>query len=149
MRRALLSAFGPPGAENAPRSLDAATVRLAESFWQLIPPRAQRRLQEVLAAAALPDYDQLVEAAHQSGRRVGLFLAGDFGTAARALLGEVGARADLVTQPGGLLRYCHEIPALADLLRLAVSPEYAQARWHPVAPTTQRGTISSSRFSIV
>jgi hypothetical protein len=80
---------------------------------------------------------------------VGLFLAGDFAVAARALLLERGAPVEGLSASGGLRAACIEHPALADLLRLAVSPEYADGRWHPVAPASQRGSISSSRFSIV
>jgi hypothetical protein len=81
---------------------------------------------------------------------VGLFLAGDFGTAARALLSERRVSLQLLGDPHSLAPLCSELPDLADLLRLAVSPEYAEARWHPVAPASQRGTMSSSgRFSLV
>ena len=114
VRRALLSAFGPPAGDQGALSLDATSARLAESFWQLIPPRAQRRLRE-LCQGDVPEADALVDAAHQSGRRVGLFLAGDFGAAARALLGELAVRPEALAQAGGLARYCHELPQLADL----------------------------------
>ncbi len=143
---ALHGAFGPP---EYGRALDQASGRLAESFWQLIPQRLQRRLQELLGAGPLPDHDEIMERALQSGRRVGFFLAGDFSTAARALLSERAMNPDALIGPGGLERACAQIPALADLARLAVSPEYADARWHPVAPASQRGSMSSSRFSIV
>ena len=143
---ALHGAFGPP---EYGRALDQASGRLAESFWQLIPQRLQRRLQELLGAGPLPDHDEIIERALQSGRRVGLFLAGDFSTAARALLSERAMSTDALIGPGALERACAQLPALADLCRLAVSPEYAESRWHPVAPASQRGTMSSSRFSIV
>ena len=146
LRRALASAFGPPEIRS---SLDAESSRLAEQFWQLIPPRVQRRLQELLSATEVPEYEELVAPAHQSGRRVGLFLAGDFATAARAVFDEFSLRVEGASASGGLRRYCQDLPALADLLRLAVSPEYADARWQPVAPASQRGSKSSSRFSIV
>jgi tetratricopeptide (TPR) repeat protein len=143
---AMLGAFGPPERGSA---LDQDSGRLAEQFWQLIPQRTQRRLQELLGAGPFPDYEAMLERGHQCGRRVGLFLAGDFGTAARALLAERGVDLRAAQASGGLRRACAEIPPLADLLRLAVSPEYADARWHPVAPSSTRGTMSSSRFRIV
>jgi hypothetical protein len=146
LRRALVSAFGPSDIRS---SLDAASGKLAESFWQIIPPRTQRRLQEILAAGEFPEYEALAAASHQSGRRVGLFLAGDFAVAARALAAELAFPAESLSSAGGLAARCRIVPELADLLRLAVSPEYADARWHPVAPASTRGTISSSRFSIV
>lgn len=142
---ALRAAFGAP---EMGRRVDARVARLAESFWQLVPARAQRRLQEVLGAAAIPEYEELVARAHQSGRRVGMFLAGDFAFAARTLLAESAHRTDEPPSLATLRGLCEAVPALSDLLRLAVSPEYAAARWHSVTPAPPRGTISSGRFSL-
>ncbi|HEY3818604.1 MAG TPA: hypothetical protein VGL81_15625 [Polyangiaceae bacterium] len=140
---AMRAAFGPP---ELGRHVDARAARLAESFWQIVPARTQRRLQELLGASSVAEYEDLVARAHQSGRRVGLFLSGDFASAARALLAELGvAEAPSLASLRGL---CENVPALADLLRLAVSPEYASARWHVVAPSAPRGTSSSGRFSL-
>jgi hypothetical protein len=133
--RAILGAFGPT---ELGRGLDTAGGRLAQGFWQTIPQRTQRRLKDLLATAHAHDFDPLLAAARQTGRRVGLFLTGDFGHVASALLREhkvdpAEARAD-----GGLVRLCNEHPPLADLLRLAVSPEYADARWRAVAQAPPR-----------
>ncbi|MGH7296892.1 MAG: hypothetical protein ACRELB_18275, partial [Polyangiaceae bacterium] len=76
---AVRAAFGPP---DIGRRVDARAARLAESFWQIIPARTQRRLQELLGAAEVAEYEVLVARAHQSGRRVGMFLGGDFAVAA-------------------------------------------------------------------
>ena len=35
---------------------------------------------------------------------------------------------------------------LADLLRLAVSPEYADARWHAEPPGSRQATLSSKGY---
>ncbi|HEY5242578.1 MAG TPA: hypothetical protein VIJ22_13960, partial [Polyangiaceae bacterium] len=96
--------------------------------------------------AGVAEYEELVARAHQSGRRVGFFLSADFASASRTLLAELG----IVEAPSlaSLRGLCEEVPALADLLRLAVSPEYANARWHVVAPNAPRGTSSSGRFSL-
>jgi tetratricopeptide (TPR) repeat protein len=142
---AMLAAFGSP---DAGRRLDARTARLAESFWQIVPARTQRRLQELLGTATRVEYEELLGRAHQSGRRVGLFLAGDFGCAARSLLAESGMRAGQDPTLGDLRRLCQQLPALADLLGLAVSPEYASARWQSIASAAPRGTLSSGRFSL-
>ncbi len=142
---ALRAAFGAP---EMGRRVDARVARLAESFWQIVPARGQRRLQEVLGSAQVPEYEELVERAHQSGRRVGMFLAGDFAFAARTLLAESSHRAAETPSLVSLRGLCEAEPALADLLRLAVSPEYAAARWHSVTPAPPRGTISSGRFSL-
>jgi hypothetical protein len=142
---AMLAAFGSP--DTGPR-LDARTARLAESFWQIVPARTQRRLQELLGTAARVEYEELLARAHQSGRRIGLFLSGDFACAARSLLAESGMRTVQEPSVGDLRRLCQQLPSLADLLTLAVSPEYASARWRSIASAAPRGTISSGRFSL-
>ncbi|MGH7270999.1 MAG: hypothetical protein ACREJ3_11265, partial [Polyangiaceae bacterium] len=124
---------------------DARAARLAQSFWQSVPPRTQRRLQQNLAKAPLGAYEDLVVRARQSCARTGMFLAGDFGCAARWLLAEeVGAARASELSLSGLRAQCSEHPMLADLLCLAVSPEYAGARWHP-APS---GSASSGRLRL-
>jgi hypothetical protein len=91
-----------------------------------------------------------MERARQSGRRTGFFLTGDFGHAATALLNEIGGIDPAELQAsGGLAKYCQALPDLADLLRLAVRPEYADARWHPIPPASQRASLPSSRFRIL
>ncbi len=139
-------AFGPP---ETGRRVDARAARLAESFWQLVPARVQRRLQELLGSGGVVTYEDLVARAHQAGRRVGLFLAGDFAYAVRVVLAESSSRLGLPAPTlATLSALCESLPAVADLLRVAVSPEYAQARWHAVAPAGPRGTMSSGRFSL-
>ena len=46
--------------------------------------------------------------------------------------------ASLLAQPGGLAKLCADLPSLADLFRLAVRPEYADARWHLPSPQSSR-----------
>jgi hypothetical protein len=143
---AIGAAFGPP---EIGRRVDAHAARLAQSFWQTVPARTQRRLQELLAAEPFPDQVELAARATQSGRRVGMFLSGDFAWAARQLVAEVRTAAGPALSLDTLRSLCEELPSLADLLRLAVSPEYAEARWHVVAPASQRGMISSGKFKFV
>jgi cellulose synthase operon protein C len=142
---AIRAAFGPP---ELGRRVDAQAARLAQSFWQTVPARTQRRLQELLGGGNLPDHPELVARAEQSGRRVGMFLGGDFGWAARQLVAEAPLLAGMPPSLDSLRALCDSLSPLADLLRLAVSPEYAEARWHVVAPGPQRGMISSGRFSL-
>jgi hypothetical protein len=146
---AMRAAFGPP---EIGRRVDAHAARLAQSFWQTVPARTQRRLQELLGGGLFPDHAALVARAEQSGRRVGMFLAGDFAWAARQLLADsAGARAGeraAALSLASLRSLCDEVPELGDLVRLAVSPEYAEARWHVVAPASQRGILSSGRYSL-
>jgi tetratricopeptide (TPR) repeat protein len=142
---ALRAAFGSP---EIGRRVDAHAARMAESFWQIVPARAQRRLQELLGSGGFGEYEDLVGRAQQSGRRVGMFLAGDFACAARVVVAESAPHLEASLSTQNLRQLCDELPALADLARLAVSREYADARWHVVAPPTQRGTMPSGRFSL-
>ncbi len=143
---AMRAAFGPP---EIGRRVDAHAARLAQSFWQTVPARTQRRLQELLGNGNLPDHQELAARAQQSGRRVGMFLAGDFAWAARQILSESEPSPGALTvlSLDTLRPLCEELPMLADLLRLAVSPEYAAARWHVLASPSQRGMLASGRFS--
>ncbi len=142
---ALRAAFGTP---EIGRRVDVHAARMAESFWQIVPARAQRRLQELLGSGSFAEYDELVSRAHQSGRRVGMFLAGDFACAARVVVAEMAPHLEPSLSTANLRSLCDELPALADLVRLAISREYADARWHVVAPPSQRGTMPSGRFSL-
>ena len=63
----------------------------------------------------------------------------DFAHAARTIIGEHPAvDAEELVRPGGLAKLCALLPALADLFRLAVRPEYADARWHVPTPQSAR-----------
>jgi tetratricopeptide (TPR) repeat protein len=132
--QALLVSFGP--ADGA-RSVDREASRLAEQFWNTVPPRVQRKLKELLAGTGAQDFDGVLAAARQSARRVGFFVAGDFGFAARKLLADRKVDPDAAVGDG-LRVLCAEHAPLADLFRLAVSAEYADARWRPITPNTQR-----------
>ena len=132
---ALVGAFGPPGSSDA---LDPASGPLAGAFVQTVPASNQARLREILDQARDIDFALLLEHARQSGRRTGLFLAGDFGVAARALVADLGRDPDELDAPGGLEQLCQDLPSLADLLSFALSPEYAEARWEPGAISSRR-----------
>lgn len=139
---ALLTAFGPT--EHGARPQGPAAP-MAESFWQFLPPRTQRRMQRLLGAGGVPEYDELVASARQSARRVGMFLAGDFGYAARVTVAECAPDVRLASA-SELRQACEKTPQLADLLRLAVSPEYASARWYD--GDAAGGRSPSGRFSL-
>lgn len=139
----LLVAFGPP----APVQLDRANARLAETLWQTLAPRSQRRLKDVLADSRAATWEVVAERARQSGRRIGMFLTGDFGHAARAVVRESGGDVGELERPGGLAKLCMKLPSLADLFRLAVRPEYADARWHVPTPASMR--LASGRTTKV
>lgn len=131
----LQGAFGPPGIV----TVDRKDANLADMLWQTLAPRTQRRLKELLGSEEATPFELVAERAKQSGRRVGMFLTGDFGHAARATLQDFPqADAQEIERPGGLEKLAKQLPALADLLRLAIRPEYADARWHQPSQATQR-----------
>jgi hypothetical protein len=144
---AIVAAFGPP---EASRSMGLGRGHLPEALWQALPARTQRRLQAMLATVRHYDLDEAVERMRQAGRRVGLFLAGDFGFAGRLLLAEKigstgGEPPTLVGQ--SLSQICALHPSILDLFRLAISPEYADARWRPGSPSSyNRLRVASGRF---
>jgi tetratricopeptide (TPR) repeat protein len=131
--RAAVAALGAAFGVTFDRDVTSHAALLAESFWQLVPARSQRRLQQLLGTGPLPEYEELVAQAMHVGRRVAMFLAGDFGYAARDLLAHDPSRSSQNPTLYDLRALCEGEPLMADLFRLAISPEYAQARWH-VAP---------------
>ncbi|HQY61710.1 MAG TPA: hypothetical protein PK141_09985 [Polyangiaceae bacterium] len=124
--RAMLGAFGPSvGA----LSIDRHTAELGEALWQTLPARAQRRLTDLLAQATLASFDEVYASARLASLRVGLFVSGDFRQAVRAVLVMVGQDPRLADSPGAVMDLTSELPALADLYRLALRIEYADARF--------------------
>jgi hypothetical protein len=147
---ALLAAFGPP---ESSRSVARGSGHLAEALWQSLPARTQRRLQTMLASVSREDFEPAVQRVRLAGHRVGLFLTGDFGVVGRALMldapGGVGSGpATLVGQ--SLREVCANdarYPGVLDLFHLAVSSEYADARWRVASPSSSpRLKASSGRF---
>jgi hypothetical protein len=138
--QAMLAAFGPP--EHG-RGVGAEVGRLAASLWQSIPRAAQRRLGELLGHAP-PTFEVVLEGARQVARRGGLYLSGDITAAVRATLAETGEAEQLRSRgPTELGEVAASHPTIADLVRLATSPEFAEARWrHP--QTGHRRTPSGS-----
>ena len=136
---ALLAAFGPAGSG---RALEAQASRLVEALWTTMPARAQRRVQEILMSAD-PELAPILERTQQTTRRVGLFLAGDFESCVRTIAADAGiGEEELAT--GSLETLCAR-PIVADLLRLAVRPEYADARFRPLPEGPAR---PSGKFAV-
>jgi hypothetical protein len=141
---AMVAAFGPP---EASRTLALGKGHLAEALWQALPGRTQRRLQTLLATIGQKDLDETLERTRQAERRVGMFLTGDFGFSVRLLLAEGLGSADSEPSPRSLRQLCAIHPSILDLFRLAVSPEYADARWRPGSPSSHsRLRVASGRF---
>jgi cellulose synthase operon protein C len=123
--QALLSAFGPP---DHGRSASPDASRLAATLWQSIPRAAQRRLGELLGQSP-PAFEAALEGARQVARRGGLYLSGDLGAAVRTTLAEIGEAQVVSGSSPDLASICQQHSKVADLFRLATSPEFAEARW--------------------
>lgn len=125
---ALQAAFGPV---NANVKTDAAVARLGQDLWQLVNPRADRRLREIFSDGAATTHDVALDGARRAARRAGLFACGDLPTALRLLIAELGISLDVpLTAPDGLERACTQHPEIAEIVRLATRSEYAEARWN-------------------
>jgi tetratricopeptide (TPR) repeat protein len=139
--RAVMGAFGPP---ESSRSMDRESGRLAEALWHVLPPRTQRKLQAMLTTVQLDDFEAVPARSLRCVERVGLFLAGDFEASVRSVLGE---RSRASGGPPPDLRQidwcavCRDDPTIRDLFFFALSPEYAEARWH--APSSESRRASS------
>ncbi len=141
---ALVAAFGPLDA--SPRG-NRAVVRLEQSLWQLIPPRAERRLREICAHPDGFTYEAALKSTRQAMRRAGLFASGSLATAVREIASQTGYDlSPLRAAPDGLERACLENPAIADLVRLAIRTEYAEARWLPPRAESQGPESRRSRY---
>ncbi|WP_437967281.1 hypothetical protein WMF04_48350 [Sorangium sp. So ce260] len=145
---AIVAAFGPLEATAHSTRGNPAVVRLEQNLWQLIPPRAERRLREICDSASKMTYEAAVKTTRIAMRRAGLFAAGNLATAVRATLKERGLELEVpLSRPEGLAAACAAHPEIADLVRLATRMEYAEARWQPgTVPSLRRVDTGSSRF---
>lgn len=133
-------AFGPPRTSGARY---AAAATLAEVLWESISPRAQRRLRELCEQPDALDYDLAIERARLAIRRAGLYVSGDLRVSVRETCAEEGIATRGLDAPGGLAALCAASPAVSDLILLATSPEYADARWRTPATSRKRPTWST------
>ncbi|WP_437326354.1 hypothetical protein [Sorangium sp. So ce381] len=145
---AIVAAFGPLEATAHSARGNPAVVRLEQNLWQLIPPRAERRLREICDSADKITYEGAVKTTRTAMRRAGLFAAGNVATAVRATIKERGLELAVpLSDPEGLAAACASVPEIADLVRLATRMEYAEARWQPgTVPSLRRVDTGSSRF---
>lgn len=125
---ALAAAFGPV---NSNVKTDPAVARLGQDLWQLVNPRADRRLREIFSAGLPASPDASLDAARRAARRAGLFACGDVPTTLRMIVAELNLSLDVpLTAPDGLQRACEKHSEIAEVIRLATRSEYAEARWH-------------------
>ncbi|WP_437589551.1 hypothetical protein [Sorangium sp. So ce1000] len=145
---AIVAAFGPLEATAHSVRGNPAVVRLEQNLWQLIPPRAERRLREICDSADKITYEGAIKTTRTAMRRAGLFAAGNIATAVRATIKERGLELAVpLSDPEGLAAACATAPEIADLVRLATRMEYAEARWQPgTVPSLRRVDTGSSRF---
>jgi hypothetical protein len=101
-------------------------------LWESIPARSQRRLRELCNEPSRIDYDLALSSAQQAVRRAGLFVSGDLTVAIREACADLGVSTRALDAPGGLEALCSSSPAVADLVRLATSLEFASTRWQQV-----------------
>jgi hypothetical protein len=134
---AILAAFGPVA--NLPRG-EAAVAKLGQNLWQLVPPRADRRLREICAAPIT--YESAVNGTRQVMRRAGLFAAGSLSVALPLVAFELGLPPEPEDSPEWLSHLCASTPAVADLVRLAIRTEFAEARWQQ-GPLTDRRRLDN------
>ncbi len=139
---AMHAAFGPP---QQGKLDDPSGLRLVETFWSSVSQRTQRRISEILATRT-DRFEDAVLRAKRSVWRVGLFVCGDFVLTARAILAESGG--GRLESLADLEPRCAENPILADVFRLAVSPDYAAARFQPVPEGGGRATFGSGRYRL-
>lgn len=102
-------------------------TRVASYFWETIPARAQRRLSQLCAEPSELALASVATASRLALRRAGLIVCGDLPTAIEDACMEAGLEPpEKLSQ----LAVCAgQSPAVADLLALALSPEYAELRF--------------------
>jgi hypothetical protein len=137
--QAIVVSFGPTASA---RSTMPESAKYTTLFWSTIPGRLQRRIQQILGGSA-PSYEEVAASALQSTRRIGLFLAGDIATAVRAFCMEPQVQRAAPKTPAELGQLCAEVPEVADLVRLAIRTEYADARWTVPPDGSSRVKVSS------
>lgn len=142
---AILASYGPP--TQMPRH--PAVIAIAETLWQLLPARAERYMRDLCAhiGAAALDYEAVLEQQKTLVRRAGMFVAGDVELAISRYFADerCSPPVDLTTAEG-LAAACAAHPTVANLVRLATSPDYAKARWHAGGASPQAPGVSSSNF---
>ncbi len=133
--KGLSLAFGSP--RDGQSGLTSA-ANLAEVLWESIPARSQRRLRELCDEPGALDYDTAMATARRAVRRAGLFVTGDLAVALAEACADESIAPKSLSEPNGLSALCSASPAVADLVRLAASSEYAEARWQ-AAPRRHGG----------
>lgn len=123
---ALGLSFGSGDSSPASRP-DPVVTRVASLFWEAIPARSQRRLSQLCAEAENLNLEALTASSRRVLRRAGFIVCGDLPTAVADACQEFGR--PVPTNLAELAESARASAAVADLLTLAVSPEYAEIRF--------------------
>ena len=121
-------------------------ANLAEVLWESVPARSQRRLRELCCNPRVLDYDAVMTDARMAIRRAGLFVSGDLRVAVRETCADESISVQVLSEPNGLAALCASSPAVSNLVRLATSPEYAEARWQKARPGTRHPSGGFATF---
>jgi hypothetical protein len=88
----------------------------------------------------------VARAARRAAHRAGLFVSGSLGTAVREVILSDGLGLSVALEsPEGLDAACHAHSEIADLVQLATSREFADARWHGQDPRGRRSSSGAIR----
>jgi hypothetical protein len=93
-------------------------------------------------------YETALSSAKTATRRAGLFVAGDITVAVRETCADENIPTKALEEPNGLSALCASSPALADLVRLATSPEYAETRWQTARGSSRHSSGSWSTVQV-
>ncbi|MEJ7727932.1 MAG: hypothetical protein WKG00_01825 [Polyangiaceae bacterium] len=123
-------------------------AKLERDLWQLVPPRAARRLAEICTDTAGLKYALAMKEMRRAVRRAGLLACGDLAVAVRQTVAELSLPLTLpLEDPQGLARACELHHEIADLVRLATRSEYAEIRWRQPSGSDSRRTEGGTRGS--
>jgi hypothetical protein len=85
-------------------------------------------------------------------RRAGLFASGNLAVTLATAASELGiSLASYESDPEGLARACIDHAEVADLVRLAIRTEFAEARWSPIGAQERRRSdpgVRSQRWDV-
>jgi hypothetical protein len=121
---ALSFGSGRPGSTDRPHP---EVSRVASFLWEAIPSRSQRRLTHLCRLPGALDHAAIAASSRRVLRRAGLLACGDIRIAVADACAEAGLPAP--TTLAELADRAVKSGPVADLLALALSPEYAELRF--------------------
>jgi hypothetical protein len=131
---ATMAAFGPVAPREAGQrtssaaALEAEVVRLAAELWNVVGPRAERRLRE-LCDGGDRSLANARCAARRAGLRAALYASGDLRATLALAASVLGTTLPPSELGGGLHLAAANHPEVADLLRVACRADYARLRF--------------------